>query len=134
MKTTSLRTVLVCGLLFSPLMIELRAELTEAEAREFAGEIWDFYEERDFDEMYDRFHSEFQKTMSRSQWLKAARDMTAKSGRTVSRTLADTQSSWGSIIFKYQTKYQGGRAIDTLGVMEEDGVLTVSGILVQPQL
>ena len=126
---------LVFSLLLLPFQVwSAQTDSKDAEIRAFADSIYKLLDEGKYTEMYSHFHSSMKAQATQAQWVELVKGVMQRTGAIVERRFKEHQSSIGAHVVRFDSRYQNGKALDEIYVIDEGGTLSVSGIFVKPAL
>lgn len=132
MRTLALALVLLLFLV--PTHAFTAQGTSEASLRAFADSIYGLLDAGKYAELYGHFHASMKGQVSQSQWVDTVTGVMQRTGPVVSRRFKEHQTSIGAHVIRYDSQYQNGKATDELFIVDEGGMLSVTGIFVRPAL
>ena len=113
-STVTFRHAVLLALLGAVSLGRLAAQ-DDSAAKSAADSILAMYDAGDYGRMYDsKFHASMKQTMTRDQWIAAARQVAKQSGKAVSRSVAKQTKSMGVVRFIFNTQCTEGKVYEDL--------------------
>jgi hypothetical protein len=107
----------------------------DSAARSAADSILAMYDAGDYGRMYDvKFHDSMKQSMSRDQWIAAAKQVARQSGKATGRSVAKQTKSMGVYRFIFNTQCTEGKVFEDLSLTKDGGDWKVVGFWVKPNL